>query len=56
MHVEPITISPDIKGREARAEAYGQAYVNILETVIRENPLQWFNFYDFWKIDENTQV
>ena len=56
IQVEPITISPDIKGREARAEAYGQAYVDILEKVVRENPLQWFNFYDFWKMDDNTQV
>ena len=56
VYVEPISISPDINGREARAQAYGQAYVDILEKVIKENPLQWFNFYDFWKIDENTQV
>ena len=55
VHVSPIKISPDIKGREARAQAYGQAYVDILEKVVKENPLKWFNFYDFWKIDESTQ-
>ena len=37
-----------INGREERARAYGQKYVSILEKVVREHPLQWFNFYDFW--------
>jgi len=56
IHVEPITIDPAIKGRDERARAYGQKYVDILEKVIKENPLQWFNFYDFWNIegDENN--
>lgn len=48
VHVEQIKVDPEIKGREARAIAYGQKYVEILERVIRENPYQWFNFYDFW--------
>lgn len=47
--VEPITIDSSIKGRDARAQAYGQAYVSILEKVVKEYPLQWFNFYDFWR-------
>lgn len=50
IHVESISVDPSIKGRDARAAAYGQAYVNILEKVVKENPLQWFNFYEFWKI------
>lgn len=56
IHVEPITIDPALKGRDERARAYGQKYVDILEKVIKENPLQWFNFYDFWNIegDENN--
>lgn len=49
VYIEPITIDSSIKGRESRSIAYGQAYVNILEKVVKENPLQWFNFYDFWK-------
>jgi len=55
IHVEQLKIDPSIKGREARAMAYGQGYVDILEKVVREYPLQWFNFYDFWGLEENAQ-
>ena len=24
-------------------------YVDFLSETVREHPLQWFNFYDFWK-------
>jgi predicted LPLAT superfamily acyltransferase/peptidoglycan/xylan/chitin deacetylase (PgdA/CDA1 family) len=40
-------------GREARADAIraGAAqFAGHLETVVRENPLQWSNFYDFWAV------
>lgn len=30
------------------AEALAKAYVHALETVTRQYPKQWFNFYDFW--------
>lgn len=26
-------------------------YVSILENVVREYPTQWFNYFDFWKLD-----
>ena len=54
IHVEQITIDSDIKGREERARAYGQKYVSILEKVVREHPLQWFNFYDFWNTENEN--
>ena len=53
--VEPITIDPDIKGRDARTKAYTLAYIDILEKVVRQYPLQWFNFYDFWKTEDDEK-
>ncbi len=29
-----------------------QRYVAILESLCREAPYNWFNFYDFWAGDE----
>lgn len=49
--VEPIEIDSAIKGRDARAAAYTSEYVRVLESVVRRYPLQWFNYYDFWKND-----
>jgi predicted LPLAT superfamily acyltransferase len=28
-----------------------EEYVKSLEKIVRKYPLQWFNFYDFWKIN-----
>ena len=53
VYAQPLAIDDSIKGREARARAYGQAYMDILEKIVKEHPLQWFNFYDFWKIEDN---
>ena len=53
VYAQSLAIDDSIKGREARARAYGQAYVDILEKIVKEHPLQWFNFYDFWKIEDN---
>jgi len=25
-----------------------ERYVGILEQIVKEQPYQWFNFYDFW--------
>lgn len=27
-------------------------YVNALESVVKENPQQWFNFYDYWRLKD----
>lgn len=34
------------------AEALAEAYVRYLEQMVLKYPRQWFNFYDFWKVDE----
>jgi predicted LPLAT superfamily acyltransferase len=56
IYVEPLTIDDSIKGRDARAAAYGEAYVKKLEDILRRYPLQWFNFYDFWDEEESSKV
>ena len=33
----------------AKAESLARAFARELESVVREYPLQWFNWYDFWK-------
>ena len=50
--------SPIIQGRgqarEQKIEQVMQDYAKLLERECADNPLLWFNFYDFWN-DENTQ-
>ncbi len=36
------------KGRMQAIQAYAQDYANLLESVLQDAPLQWFNFFDFW--------
>jgi predicted LPLAT superfamily acyltransferase len=32
-----------------------ERYVGILEQIVKESPLQWFNFYDFWAPGKNQE-
>lgn len=43
---EPITGRGKV--REAKIQQMIQDYANVLAEECRQNPLQWFNFYDFW--------
>jgi predicted LPLAT superfamily acyltransferase len=38
--------------REARIRAAVTAYVRHLESLCREQPLNWFNFHDFWRDEQ----
>jgi predicted LPLAT superfamily acyltransferase len=63
VYVKPITISEspevDIKesdnlkcnkiAKQEKAERLTQEFVKELETMVRKNPEQWFNYYKFWK-------
>ncbi|MCL1075758.1 glycosyltransferase family 2 protein [Shewanella dokdonensis] len=40
--------------RQQRLQQAAQVYAERLEIMARRVPLQWFNFYDFWRRDENT--
>jgi predicted LPLAT superfamily acyltransferase len=37
--------------RERRLQAALAAYVARLESLVREAPYNWFNFYDYWQED-----
>jgi len=41
------------KTRQQDIQRYAQQYVDLLEKQIRQHPYNWFNFYDYWKNDDN---
>lgn len=43
--------SRNLQKREQILREAVQSYIRILEQTIRRYPLQWFNYYDFWKIE-----
>jgi predicted LPLAT superfamily acyltransferase len=45
------TCPTDPADSEARILAAMQAYVALLESLCRESPFNWFNFFDFWADD-----
>ena len=40
---------PQEGSNTAKTEAYVQAYVSVLEEVLKDYPEQWYNYFDFWK-------
>jgi predicted LPLAT superfamily acyltransferase len=36
------------QSREAQLRVWVEQYVGVLESLVRQYPYQWFNFYDFW--------
>jgi predicted LPLAT superfamily acyltransferase len=42
-----LSFSPG-SSRESQLQGWVENYVQQLEKAARENPYQWFNFYDFW--------
>ena len=43
----------DAQRPQQRFEQITNQYVQSLEDVVTANPQQWFNFYDFWQIENN---
>ena len=41
------------KTREVHLNKLAQTYANQLEGHCRRQPLQWFNFFDFWRLHDN---
>lgn len=39
---------PETGTSAQKVEAMAKSYVAVLEKVVRQWPLQWYNFYDFW--------
>lgn len=46
------TLDVNKNDRKANLERYVEQYAARLEYYCRQYPLQWFNFFDFWKSDE----
>lgn len=42
-------VRPSRHGKQRDYQQYVQAFASNLETRVAEAPLQWFNFYDFWR-------
>ena len=40
--------------REKEILALCKAYIVETEKIVNQYPLQWFNYYDFWKIDNSS--
>lgn len=55
IHFELLTdqVTVERNNRSADLQLWTQRYVNRLEHYARQAPYNWFNFYDFWKEDEN---
>ena len=45
-----IEFSNNLKKRDAILAAAVKRFVDAFETVVYKYPLQWFNYYDFWKL------
>lgn len=48
VYLEQLPAHPGLSRDEA-ASLLAQAYASRLESIVREYPDQWFNFYDFWE-------
>ncbi|MBN2804969.1 MAG: hypothetical protein JXR91_17870, partial [Deltaproteobacteria bacterium] len=40
------------QNRSLEIRKYSEQYARFLENICKEFPYQWFNFYDFWKLDK----
>jgi len=51
VHFERLAQRVDLprKERNARLALYAAEYSRCLEAMLRRSPLDWFNFFDFWK-------
>jgi predicted LPLAT superfamily acyltransferase len=48
MHLQPLQAKPDAGSIKRQAEILAHQYVAVLEDMLKQYPLQWFNYYDFW--------
>jgi len=50
-YLVPLKCTSTEKSSTAKANALLVEYVHSLESVLKEHPEQWFNFYDFWQLE-----
>ncbi len=50
MHVHKSTLSFECSRKERFTQSFllAQSFAELLETHCKQNPFQWYNFYDFW--------
>lgn len=48
-HLVPLTIPEGVTSVTEKVENLLRQYVKTLEDTLRQNPEQWFNFYEFWE-------
>ena len=48
--LQHIAFSNNLKKREIILSESVKKFVDAFETIVRKYPLQWFNYYDFWKL------
>jgi predicted LPLAT superfamily acyltransferase len=51
-----VEFTTNLRKRELILREAVEAYVSALERVVRRYPLQWFNYYDFWKMPVSTPI
>ncbi|KQP11844.1 acyl-CoA synthetase [Pseudorhodoferax sp. Leaf267] len=58
LRFEPLADFRDVAGAtmDAEVQAALERYVALLETLCREAPCNWFNFYDFWASDDDAKT
>lgn len=58
VHVEVFSEKLDIKRRERQSKlaAYMQQYADKIEYYLKQEPYNWFNFYDFWQYEAETKT
>jgi predicted LPLAT superfamily acyltransferase len=49
-YIIPVEVDTAEVGLANKAELLARKFVTDCERITRQYPLQWFNFYDFWKI------
>jgi len=52
--LQRISFSGNLKIREANLRSAMDIYLAKFEEILRKYPLQWFNYYDFWKLPETS--
>jgi predicted LPLAT superfamily acyltransferase len=56
MHVHKLGIATGISRQERKAmtEAWARQFAALLEGYCLQHPYQWYNFFDFWAQEEQT--
>ena len=50
IYIKPIKTDEESGTKREKIEHYVRSYVKEVETIVREYPEQWFNYYEFWKL------